>query len=97
MASVNNMDVKIRYAYIRFKRKLELYIILWFLALLAAISLIMYIVFTPNASTVLKIWSGLLVILIGLKLAYDASTKIRDDYKTFKEQYKQTDKSLKSI
>jgi predicted transglutaminase-like protease len=95
--AVKNIDVKIRYAYARFRRKLALYILLWFLALLAAVSLIIDSVFIPNAAYTLKIWSVVLVILIGLKLAYDASTKIKDEYSSFKQEYNQTDQSLKSL
>lgn len=94
---VRNIDVKIRYAYARFKRKLALYMLLWFLALLAAVSLIIDSVFITNGAYVLRIWSAILVILIGLKLAYDASTRIKQEYTSFKEEYNQTDKSLKSL
>jgi hypothetical protein len=94
---VRDMDVKIRYAYARLKRKLGLYIILWFLALLAAVSLILDSIFIDNNIFALKIWSAIIVIMLGIKLAYDAATKLKKDYMDFKDEYKQTDGNLRSI
>lgn len=95
MAPVRDMDIRIRYAYARLKRKLGLYVILWFLALLAAVSLILDSIFIKDTLLSLKLWSAILVVLLGVKLAYDASTKLKQDYMEFKSQYKQTEGSLK--
>jgi|GEM_PF-6646724 hypothetical protein len=97
MSSVRDIDVRIRYSYARLKRKLGLYVILWFLALLAAVSLIMDSIFINNGLFVLKLWSAIVVLLLGVKLAYDTSMKLRQEYTGFKDEYKQTDSSLKNF
>lgn len=97
MASVRNIDVKVRYAYVRFKRKLQLYITLWFLALLAAVSLILDSIFIEQHLFALKVWSAILVVLLGMKLAYDIGNRIKRDYMDFKEEHGQTGKSLRYL
>lgn len=90
MAPVRYIDVKIRYAYARLKRKLALYITLWFLALLAAVSLIIDSIFLTRSGLVLKVWSTVLVVILGAKLAYDASSKMRTEYAEFRREYGST-------
>lgn len=97
MASIRNIDVKVRYAYARLKRKLELYITLWFLALLAAVSLILDSIFIQEHVLALKIWSAILVVLLGMKLAYDIGNRIKKEYNDFKDEHGQTDKSLRYL
>ena len=70
---------------------------MWFLALLAAVSLIMDSIFIQNTLYALKLWSAILVVLLGVKLAYDASTKLKHDYEGFKEEYNQTDITIKKL
>ncbi|MDE1871473.1 MAG: hypothetical protein KGI06_04525 [Candidatus Micrarchaeota archaeon] len=94
---MRDIDVKIRYAYARLKRKMALYFTLWFLALLAAVSLIMDSIFIGENVISLKIWSAALVILIAIKLAYDAQLNLKKEYKSFKDEYNQTDTTLKKL
>lgn len=90
------MDIKVKYAYLRLKRNLALYFTLWFLALLAAVSLVIDSIFIPNNSS-LKLWSSLLVILLFVKLSYDVYINMRGQYETWKQQNDQTDASLRKL
>lgn len=94
---MRNIDVKIKYAYARLKRKLAVYFTLWFLALLAGVSLIVDTIFISNSAFTLKLWSTLLVVMLAVKLAYDAANKMRQEYNNFKEEHDQTDKSLSTL
>lgn len=94
---VRNLDVKIRYAYVRLRRKIALYFTLWFLALLAGVSLILDSIFISNSAAPLKLWSTLLVLMLAVKLAWDATSGMRREYYDFKAENKLTDASLKSI
>jgi hypothetical protein len=95
--AMRNIDVKIRYAYVRLKRKLALYFTLWFLALLAGVSLIIDSIFINPTVVSLKWWSVVLVMLLAIKLAYDSANKMRKEYTDFKEETKLTDQTLRSI
>ena len=93
---VRDLDVRIKYAYLRLKRNLALYFTLWFLALLAAVSLVIDSIFIPNNSS-LRVWSSLLVILLFIKLSYDVYTNMRNQYEAWKEAHKQTDSTLRKL
>jgi len=93
--ALKNIDVKIRFAYIRLKRKVQLYFTLWFLALLAGVSLIIDSIFVPNDT--LKLWSTVLVVILAVKLSYDSSLNMRREYEQFKEKHEQTDNSLRNL
>jgi hypothetical protein len=93
---VKYLGLRVKYAYIRLKRNLALYFTLWFLALLAAVSLIITSIFLPNDSPV-KIWSSILVIILFIKLSYDVYLSMRTRYDNFKEKYDQTDRSLRDL
>ncbi len=95
--ALKNIDIRIRYAYVRLKRKLALYFTLWFLALLAGVSLIIDSIFINPTVVSLKLWSVVLVILLAMKLAYDSATKMKDEYKDFKEENKLADSTIKSL
>ncbi len=95
--AMRNIDVKIRYAYARLKRKIAVYFTLWFLALLAGVSLVIDSIFISNGAASLKIWSTLIVIMLSVKLAYDAATNMKKEYTEFKTENKQTDSSLNSL
>ncbi|MGI0100182.1 MAG: hypothetical protein ACREBH_00435 [Candidatus Micrarchaeaceae archaeon] len=95
--AIRNLDVKIRYAYARLKRKMALYFTLWFLALLAGVSLIIDSIFINSSATPLKLWSIILVVLLSAKLAYDTAEKMKTEYNQFKHENKQTDNSLRSV
>ncbi len=95
--AMKNIDVTIRYAYVRLRRRLELYFTLWFLALLAGVSLIIDSIFINPTATSLKLWSVLLVVLLAIKLAYDSATKMKKDYITFRDENKLTDELLRFI
>jgi 4-hydroxybenzoate polyprenyltransferase len=97
MPSIGAIDVKIRYGYARLKRKIEIYFTLWFLALLAGVSLVIDSIFVSNDALPLKIWSVILVLLLALKLAYDASANARKQYFAFKEEHNITDSTLKKL
>ena len=94
---MRNIDVTIRYAYVRLKRRLELYFTLWFLALLAGVSLIIDSIFIDPTATSLRLWSVILVILLAIKLAYDSATKMKREYIEFRDENKLTDEILRSI
>ncbi len=94
---MKNLDVKLRYAYVRLKRKISLYFTLWFLALLAGVSLIIDSIFISNEAYTLKLWSAALVLILAVKLAYDATTNVRRQYMEFKSENKQTDQSLRQL
>ncbi len=86
------LDIKIKLAYMHFKRKIALYFTLWILALLAGVSLLVAGIFYQG-STVLKLWSTILVVLLFIKLGYDAILNMRHQYDSFRE----TDGFPKSI
>jgi hypothetical protein len=95
--ALRNMDVKIRYAYARLKRKIAVYFTLWFLALLAGVSLIVDSIFINPTVVTLKYWSVLLVVLLAVKLAYDSASRMKSEYVEFKVESKQTDTTLKNL
>jgi hypothetical protein len=78
-----NLDITIRYAFIRFKRKMALSLALWFIALLLGVSLIIASQFIYN-NPILKIWSVILVIVLFIKLAYDTGSNMNREYREFK-------------
>lgn len=94
---MRNFDVRIRYAYVRLKRKVAIYFTLWFLALLAGVSLVLDSIFISSSASSLKIWSIIIVILLAIKLAYDTGTNMKKEYDQFKEKNNQTDASLRTI
>ena len=94
---MRNFDVKLRYAYVRLKRKVSLYFTLWFLALLAGVSLIIDSIFISGEAYTLKLWSTALVMILAIKLAYDATSNVKRQYTEFKEENKQTDRSLRQL
>ena len=95
--ALRNMDIKIRYAYARLRRKVALYFTLWFLALLAGVSLVIDSIFINSSATPLKLWSIILVLLLAMKLAYDTAAKMKSEYDEFKAENKQTAASLRGI
>lgn len=95
--ALRNIDVTIRYAYVRLKRKLALYFTLWFLALLAGVSLVIDSIFIGPNVTPLKLWSAILVVLLAIKLAYDSATKMKKEYTDFKDENNLTNQVLRSI
>ena len=92
----SDFDVKLKYAYMKLQRNLALYFTLWFLALLAAVSLVIDSMFVPNSSP-LKFWSSILVILLFIKLSYDVYLNMKDQYEAWKEAHKQTDSTLRKL
>lgn len=95
--ALRNMDVRIRYAYARLKRRIEVYFTLWFLALLAGVSLVIDSIFISNSAAPLKVWSVLIVVMLAIKLAYDTATNMKKEYTEFKQEHKQTDQSLSQL
>lgn len=95
--ALRNIDVKIRYAYFRLRRKMALYFTLWFLALLAGVSLILDSIFISGTASPLKLWSTFLVLMLAVKLAWDASKNMRQEYVNFKQDSKLNDESLRTI
>lgn len=95
--ALRNIDVKIRYAYARLKRRIAIYFTLWFLALLAGVTLIIYSLFIRGDNLALKLWSTLLVLMLAVKLAYEASENMRRKYEMFKTEEKVPDSVLRSI
>jgi uncharacterized membrane protein len=95
--ALRNIDVKIRYGYARLKRKIAVYFTLWFLALLAGISLVLDSIFISSTANPLKIWSVLIVLMLAIKLAYDTATNMKKEYVEFKAEHNQTDKSLSQL
>jgi len=91
------MDVKLRYSYARLKRKIEIYFTLWFLALLAGVSLVIDSIFVSNDALPLKLWSILLVVLLALKLSYDASNNAKKQYFSFRDENKLSDTTIKKL
>ena len=90
------LDVRIKLAYMHLKRRIALYFTLWILALLAGVSLLVAGIFYQY-SIVLKLWSTLLVVLLFIKLGYDAILNMRNQYTTFKQQSGVTDNALRKI
>jgi 4-hydroxybenzoate polyprenyltransferase len=97
MTSIKAMDVKIRFAYARMIRRIGIYFTLWFLALLAGVSLVIDSIFVSNDALPLKVWSVVLVLILAIKLAYDASNNAKKEYMSFKEENKISDSGLKSL
>ncbi len=95
--ALRNMDVTIRFAYVRLKRRLALYFTLWFLALLAGVSLVIDSIFINPTVISLKLWSVVLVVLLAVKLAYDSVTRMQNEYKEFKTENKLSDATLRTI
>ena len=97
MTSIAAIDVKLRYSYARLRRKIEIYFTLWFLALLAGVSLVVDSIFVSNDALPLKLWSILLVVLLALKLSYDASNNAKKQYMEFKQENKLPESTLKQL
>jgi len=95
--ALRNIDVKIRYAYVRLRRRIAIYFTLWFLALLAGVSLIIDSIFIGGALTPLKLWSTALVLILAIKLAFEAASNMKVKYEQFKEETHQTDETLRKI
>ena len=79
---VKDIDIKVKWAYIRFKEKLALSFTLYFIALLLGISLILSSEFVYN-NYLLKVWSVVLLILLFIKVAYDAGVNMKRQYSDF--------------
>jgi hypothetical protein len=88
---LRNFDVKIRYAYVRLKRKIAVYFTLWFLALLAGVSLVIDGIFITQNAAPLRWWDAAIVIMLAMKLAYDTGIKMKKEYTTFREENKKID------
>ena len=84
--ALRNIDVRIRYAYARLKRKIALYFTLWFLALLAGVSLVIDGIFISKNAAPLKWWDAVIVLMLAIKLAYDTGIKLKKEYTDFKEE-----------
>ncbi len=95
--ALRNLDVKIRYGYARLKRKIAVYFTLWFLALLAGVSLVVDSISISNAALPLKLWSMVVVLMLAIKLAYDAMQNMRKEYTAFKVESGQTDAALNRV
>ena len=93
---VKYLDIKIKLAYLHFKRRIALYFTLWVLALLAGVSLLIAGIFYQY-SLVLKLWSTLLVVLLFIKLGYDAILNMKNQYEGFKETDGLTDEHQRNI
>ena len=86
--ALRNIDVKMRYAYARLKRKIAVYFTLWFLALLAGVSLIIDGIFISKNAAPLKWWDAIIVLMLAIKLAYDTGIKMRKEYNDFRNENK---------
>lgn len=95
MTSIVAMDVRIRYSYARLKRKIGIYFTLWFLALLAGVSLVIDSIYLSTDP--LKLWSIMLVVILTVKLSYDASNNAKKQYVDFKEENNISDIALKKL
>lgn len=84
---------RVRLAYKRLKRNLTIFFTLWFLAILLAVTLIISSFFIFN-NFLLKLWAMILILMMAVKIAYDAASGIKRDYDQFKEDTGQTDHSL---
>jgi len=95
--ALRNIDVKIRYAYVRLKRRIAIYFTLWFLALLAGVSLIIDSIFIGGSASPLKLWSAVLVLILAVKLAFEAAANMKNKYEQFKEETRTTDEALREL
>jgi hypothetical protein len=86
--------VKIKLAYLRFKWKIALYFTLWLVALIAGAGLLIAVIFFQY-SRILRVCFLVIVLLIFVKLAYDASRGMRHQYDNFKQENGVTDETLK--
>jgi glucan phosphoethanolaminetransferase (alkaline phosphatase superfamily) len=86
--AMKDTGVKIRFAFVRLRRKIALYFTLWFLALLTGVSLIVYVIFINPTVYSLKIWSVVLVVMLSVKLAYDLASAMKKEYADFARQNK---------
>jgi hypothetical protein len=85
--AMRDTGVKIRFAFVRLRRKIALYFTLWFLALLTGVSLIVYVIFINPTVYSLKIWSVVLVVMLSVKLAYDLASAMKKEYADFARHY----------
>jgi hypothetical protein len=83
---VRDLDIKVRWAYLNLKRKIELQFTLYLIALLLATSLIIANFVYDNP--LLKIWSVILVILLFVKIGYDSVETMRREYADFRTDHK---------
>lgn len=86
--ALRNIDVRIRYTYARLKRKIAVYFTLWFLALLAGVSLVIDGIFISKNAAPLKWWDAVIVIMLAVKLAYDTGIKMKKEYMDFRDENK---------
>ena len=93
---VKYLGIKIELAYIDLKNKLALYYTLWLLALLAGMTLVIAGIFAKSGE-ILKLWSVILVILLFIKVSYDAVLNMNKEYTRFKEEHQVTDDLLRKI
>ncbi len=80
---VKDVDLKLKWAYIQFKRKVEVAYTVYFLAILLGVSLLISSYFVYN-NAALKIWSILLIILLFAKLSYDAARNMKREYEEYR-------------
>ncbi len=82
----SNLNLRIRFAYIEFKRKLLLVSTLYFIAMLLGFTLFIYseLVYTNQ---ILRIWAIFLVFLLFVKVFFDFWNTARIEYESkFKER-----------
>jgi len=80
-----DIDVKIKYAYIRLKRRLKTIFTMWLLALLASATLLVANFFLNIY--LLKVWSSILAIMLLIKVAFDIGNSMKKEYNTFKNEH----------
>ncbi len=84
-----NLNLRFRFAYIEFKRKLLLVSTLYFIAMLLGFTLFIYseLVYT---SQILRWWAIFLVFLLFVKIFFDFWNSARNEYEQkFKERLQQ--------
>ncbi len=90
---VKDLDVRVEIAYRELKRNFTIYFSLLLLAFIAATSLVIYGIFYYN-NGLGRVWSAVVILLLFIKLGYDAIKNMRQRYREFKEEHELTDKML---
>ena len=74
-----DFEIKVKWAYLRFKRKLTVVLGLYFIAILMSVSLILASEFVFN-NPILKLWSTVLVVILFVKISHDTRKNLRYQY-----------------
>lgn len=88
-----NLDIKMEIAYRELKRSIYLYFSLMLFAFIAVVSFLIYGLLNWYIPLV-RIWSIIVVVMLFLKLGYDAIEDIKRRYQEFKEENDLTDKKM---